>query len=872
MGVFVADYPAGPVTERVFVHSRMVVVGVRRLWARSRLPQLRQSEVRGDANAGGVGFHPGGTTREHDVRRTTIDRCGVAAGIAVTAAVLAAVPASAAATGGWPAWGGDATGEFRTGRLDEGEFVWTNGVLQSRGANADGVHHEEYWGQLASGAELPIEERDDVDNHLTWGAFGVDRWATDGDQELPRDDEAYPEYSGEVNELRLAVDDDELFVRWLFTSFPSPDAQIATLTIGDGTVADWPHGAGVTAPWTFALTATGTAGSVTTAGQEPRALDEVGGTVRVTDHAIEARLPLAILPDGPWTLRGGAGLADPSDPSSYWAVPAGSATDTDPGSGASLADGSPVWSLLFAVEDTWVFTARAEGDLLADGDVTDAVVTVDPADLAAGITTDTPATSGRLARQYVSAYDFGDGITKGDPEDLPAFLMVPPEVPLDDAGRSFEYTGRLQPYGMVVPEAYHDRTEPWPLVVYLHGLNNYYYEPFGLVQGLDEELAEHGYLFASLLGRGDLSYRGRGELDVREALADIMARYDVHPDRVHLMGHSMGSIGTHNIVTRNPDLFASASPAQITASDDLLVNLMHVPWMTAGGLADPLDPAAQSELDTHAALADLGYDSTTWIHTLKTHENSSVYDLLPASLDLYDRTRRVADPGTFTYRRLPDDDDPDIGVLHDRAYAASDLRFTDDSVPQQVDVTSFAIPHAPLDPANAVHTDEMVDPGGISARTAARRLTSTPAFGPPHQVQNAADVTLANVSSLTLDMDRLALEPMAGLVVDVTTDTPATLRLDRSPTDASRVEIDGAPVPSAVTTDGIVVDLPEGDHQVRLVAAVGEAPAPTPSSTATPAPDEPATPTRAPLPATGGGLAIAAFGLAVLVRRGSRRD
>ena len=221
---------------------------------------------------------------------------------------------------------------------------------------------------------------------------------------------------------------------------------------------------------------------------------------------------------------------------------------------------------MFATEVEWVFTARAEGDLLASGDVGSATVTLDPDELDDGATVEPSPTSGRLARQYVSAHDFGDGITKGAPAELPGFLMIPPEVPLDDAARSYEYTGRVQPYGMVVPEAYHDRTESWPLIVYLHGLNNYYYEPFGLVQGLDEQLTASGYLFAGLLGRGDLSYLGRGELDVMEAIADITAAYDVDPDRIHLMGHSMGSIGTHNVVTRYPDRFASASPAEISSS------------------------------------------------------------------------------------------------------------------------------------------------------------------------------------------------------------------------------------------------------------------------------------------------------------------
>ncbi|MFT5222329.1 MAG: hypothetical protein ACI867_000628, partial [Glaciecola sp.] len=467
---------------------------------------------------------------------------------ALFAASTGALPASAAATGDWPAWDGEATGQFRSWVLDDGEFIWTNGIQQARGANVDGLHHEDYWGLLATGGELPITSTTDAERHLTWGAFGVDRFATDGDAELPVDAEQWPAFTGEAAELRLTTDADEVFLRWTFTSMPRPDAQIATLTFAGQDAlpvsSTWPHDAGVSSPWQVAVTTWGTGATVTTGGGDSVDLAGLGGEVRTGDHTVEVRLPSALLPTGPWSLTGGVGLTDPSDPSRYWEVPAGAASATAPGSGSSILAGSPVWSLLFADDDPWVFTARTEGDLLVGGDVSSVAFTLDPASLVAG-RSDAPAPrAGRLARQYSSAFDFGDGITKGDPAQTLGILELPPEVPLDDVARSFEYTGRLQPYGMLVDAAYHDRTEAWPLIVYLHGLNNYYYEPFGTLPNL-ELVGERGYLFAGLLGRGDLSYLGRGELDVREVIVDVAKNYDVDPDRIYLMGHSMGSIGSH---------------------------------------------------------------------------------------------------------------------------------------------------------------------------------------------------------------------------------------------------------------------------------------------------------------------------------------
>lgn len=790
-------------------------------------------------------------------------RRGVAVVLAAVVALLAGDLAGGGSAGAmvadrepWPRWEAVATGQFRSHVVVGGEYVWTNGIMQARGANTDGLHREDYWALVAAGGTFPYDERQTLERHLTWGAFGVDRWATDGDQELPLDDEAWPEFTGEIAELRLQADEDELFVRFLWNSLPGDEAQIATLAFTDArspaTSTAWPHEAGVTSPWGVALTTWGTGGSVTVAGGAPVDLAEVGGAVRVVDHAVEVRLPSALLPAGPWQLRGGGGLADPDDPSRYWAVPAGSATASRPGSGATGVPGSPVWSLLFATDDPWVFSARREGDLLADGDVSPAMVVVDPDLLLSGGDQRAVPRSGWVGRQYASAFDFGDGIDKGPPGEPPPPFVLPPEVPLDDVGRSYSYTGRLQPYGMYVPAAYHRRPPEtrWPLVVYLHGLNNFYYEPHGTLFNLPAMLEERGYLFATLLGRGDLSYRGAGELDVREALADIAEHYDVDPDRIHVMGHSMGSIGSHNLATRNPDLFASGAPAQITASDDLVANLEHVPWLMVGGSGDFLDPGSSSEVGTYGLMSGLGFDVTFLDYLAKTHESTSISDTLPAMFDLFDRTRRVASPGRFTYRRLPGDDHPEIGVVHDRAWQASGLTFADPAGPQQIAVTSFAIPHAPLDPRAATRTEAVVDEGGPSGRTVARKHVTVPAPGPPVTVRNAASVVLDNVATVALDVPGLRLRVAPGMQLEIVTTDPVAVTLAAVGPEVPGLLLDGGPVAArpAPGARGLVVDVPRGEH-VLAVAAAGAGDA------------------AVPLPVTGGGAVVAAGVLLALAAR-----
>ncbi len=63
----------------------------------------------------------------------------------------------------------------------------------------------------------------DLRRALTYEFFGMGRSVTNGDYELPTDKAKWPDGTGEVAELRLAADADELFVRVLWNSYPSPD-------------------------------------------------------------------------------------------------------------------------------------------------------------------------------------------------------------------------------------------------------------------------------------------------------------------------------------------------------------------------------------------------------------------------------------------------------------------------------------------------------------------------------------------------------------------------------------------------------------------------------------------------------------------------
>ena len=124
---------------------------------------------------------------------------------------------------------------------------------------------------------------------------------------------------------------------------------------------------------------------------------------------------------------------------------------------------------------------------------------------------------------------------------------------------------------------------PAPLVIALHGLGGNEDAFFDFYDRAPVTLAEqHGFLMAAPLGyrvdgfygatmggAPDAAMRRRLELsetDVLEVVRLMRAHYNVDPNRIYLIGHSMGAIGTWHLGAKYPEIWAALGPISGTGS------------------------------------------------------------------------------------------------------------------------------------------------------------------------------------------------------------------------------------------------------------------------------------------------------------------
>jgi poly(3-hydroxybutyrate) depolymerase len=178
------------------------------------------------------------------------------------------------------------------------------------------------------------------------------------------------------------------------------------------------------------------------------------------------------------------------------------------------------------------------------------------------------------------------------------------------------------PYRMYVPTAY-TGAKAFPLIVALHGLGGTEDSFFDNYDKRLPPLAEqHGYILAAPLGyRVDGSYgwglgtapadpnvrrtQDLSEQDVMQVLERVRQQYKVDENRIYLMGHSMGGIGTWKIAPKFPDIWAALGPIAGNGAPATLDKIRHIPQIIVHGDADPTVPVSGSR-NMVAKLKELG--------------------------------------------------------------------------------------------------------------------------------------------------------------------------------------------------------------------------------------------------------------------------
>jgi poly(3-hydroxybutyrate) depolymerase len=183
----------------------------------------------------------------------------------------------------------------------------------------------------------------------------------------------------------------------------------------------------------------------------------------------------------------------------------------------------------------------------------------------------------------------------------------------------FAQAGKEMPYRLYVPQSYNPAAGA-PLVVALHGFGGNQDYFFRAVKALPALLEKHGFIFVAPMGLAadgwygaplsipgsaprssgaptppplrtpdeEAKYRGLSELDVMNVLDLVRKEYTIDPNRIYLMGHSMGGFGTWWLGQKHADTWAAIAPLSgvLPDVDFQLPRLVNVPVHVSIGAAE----------------------------------------------------------------------------------------------------------------------------------------------------------------------------------------------------------------------------------------------------------------------------------------------
>jgi pimeloyl-ACP methyl ester carboxylesterase len=435
-----------------------------------------------------------------------------------------------------------------------------------------------------------------------------------------------------------------------------------------------------------------------------------------------------------------------------------------------------------------------------------------------------------------------------------------------------EELGQLQPYAVHIPPS-GATSHPHGLLLSIHSNGQHYWQYDGT--GIMTELGDaRDAVVLSPLGRGhDGWYVDSSEDDVFESWADVARHVKLDPTKVAISGYSMGGYATYRLGGLYPDLFGKAfsvvgppgkkiwvPPAPPTDGIQTLSNLWlentrNVPYLNFNQVTDELVPLPGPVAQNlgNPALGIKGFDQLGYRFRFLLFEGGEHYTLaalgyhFPIAKAFLGDAQVDRDPAHVTFAYVPGSDNKAYGLIHDHAYWVSALRLADVSAGPGakgvVDVRSHGFGRA--DP---ISTPEQT--AGVQGLPYVEKGRTWSAAA-PEPVANRADVTVSNLRTATLQLDRARLTVARPLTLDVTADRASNLVLAGPSPTALRARRDGQPTPLSRTSGAVTLPLTAGRHIYVLSALSSKGPAPI-------APAH-------QLPSTGGSAPLAFAGLLLLV-------
>ena len=150
----------------------------------------------------------------------------------------------------------------------------------------------------------------------------------------------------------------------------------------------------------------------------------------------------------------------------------------------------------------------------------------------------------------------------------------------------------------------------YPVILYLHGAGERGNDNMRQIRGIPRILTEPGiqaefpsFVIAPQCPKG-MQWSNRSAFDDEEtcdgltvalaAVDEVLAEYPADPDRVYVIGFSMGGFGAWKLAAREPKRFAAVVPIAGGGNPEWAPRLVNVPIRAVHGAADDVVPVEQS--------------------------------------------------------------------------------------------------------------------------------------------------------------------------------------------------------------------------------------------------------------------------------------